>query len=92
MNRSFLQFSLADLDVLRRATASLLDDARQQAAAAGRRSPARSQHDSDAARYERGLRWIERARNDVRASRLVRQAEKDPRHGMVLALPGRARV
>jgi hypothetical protein len=93
MARSFLQFSPAELDLLQRVTAHLLDVCRRKALEAKRRGRTHRQHESDAARYERGLRWIERAiRNGPRATRPIRPAQEDARHRLVLALPGRARV
>lgn len=93
MSRSFLQFSPAELDLLHRVTAHLLGICRLHEIHARRRGKPHGQHDSDAARYERGLRWIERAmRNESRATRPVRATSNDARHRLVLAVPGRARV
>ncbi len=63
MSRSFSQFSFGQLCLLRAVTGILMNLSRFEAgrARAERRTQDQSRADSDAARYERGLRWIERA-------------------------------
>lgn len=63
MSRSFSQFSADQLAALRATTIRLWRASRggSHFARIDRRTEDQSRADSDAARYERGLRWIERA-------------------------------